>query len=182
MYTEDGYFKYFEYEFEITNLLPTVAYWVNVTAFDHGSPATDLFPQETPVTLHARSAFPLHNYDAPLSGSDKVYVYPNPYRINEGYRRSYGYEGRGRDDLPDDKVRAIWFANLPPKCTIKIFTIDGDRVRTLEHDTDITDPTYSHQRWDLINRNYQRIVSGLYYWTVETPDGDTQMGKLVIIR
>ena len=40
--TEDGYLKYFEYEFEIKDLLPTVPYWVNDTAFDFGSPQADL--------------------------------------------------------------------------------------------------------------------------------------------
>ncbi len=36
--TDDGYFKYYEYELEVENLLPTVPYFVNVTAFDFGSP------------------------------------------------------------------------------------------------------------------------------------------------
>ena len=30
--TSDGFFKYFEYEYTINNLLPTVRYYVNVTA------------------------------------------------------------------------------------------------------------------------------------------------------
>ena len=44
MYTADGYWKYFEYEFTITPLLPTVPYWVNVTAYDIGSPGSGLYP------------------------------------------------------------------------------------------------------------------------------------------
>jgi len=32
--TEDGFFKYFEYEIVIDKLLPTVPYWFNITAFD----------------------------------------------------------------------------------------------------------------------------------------------------
>ena len=181
MYTEDGYFKYFEYEFEITELLPTVSYWVNVTAFDFGSGESGLQPLESSVTLHAKPAFPMHEFDAPLSGSGKVYVYPNPYRIDGGYRSS-GFEGREQDDLPNNKVRAIWFANLPPQCMITIFTLDGDRVRTLEHDMDADDPMHTHHKWNLVNRNYQLVVSGLFYWTVEIPNGETQVGKLVIIQ
>ncbi len=181
MYTDDGYLKFYEYEMTIENLLATVPYWVNVTAFDFGSPESGLEPLESSVTLQAKSGYPLHPLDAPVSGSDEVYVYPNPYRIDAEYRQR-GYEGRTRQDRSDDRVRAIWFANLPPKCTIEIFTIDGDMVRRLEHDMAPSDPNHRHHRWDLINRNAQRIVSGLYYWVVETPGGQTQMGKLAIIR
>ncbi len=181
MYTDDGYLKFYDYEFTIENLLPSVPYWVNVTTFDFGSPEAGLEPLESSVTLQAQSAYPLHDLDASVSGSDRVYVYPNPYRLDAEYRGA-GLEGREMEDRSDDRVRAIWFANLPPKCTITIFTLDGDRVRTLEHDFAPGDPMGSHHRWDLINRNMQRVVSGLYYWTVEFPDRETQIGKLVIIR
>ncbi len=92
-----------------------------------------------------------------------------------------GYEGRTEDDRPDYRVRALNFANLPPRCEIKIFSLDGDLIRHLSHDIPPSDPTFSHEQWDLITRNTQMVVSGLYYWTVEFPDGDVQMGKLVVI-
>ncbi|HKK22031.1 MAG TPA: hypothetical protein VJ983_11200, partial [candidate division Zixibacteria bacterium] len=57
--TEDGYFKYFEYELDIPNLLPSVPYWVNVTAFDFGSPESGLASLESSVTTGAKSAYPL---------------------------------------------------------------------------------------------------------------------------
>jgi len=181
MYTEDGYYKFYEYEFSVTGLLPTVPYWINVTAFDFGSPEAGLEPLESSITLNAKSAYPIHTLDQPVSGNDKIYVYPNPYRIDEPYRQ-LGYEGRTRNDRSDDRVRAIWFGNLPPECTIRIFSLDGDRVRTIRHDFPPGDPMGGRHKWDLINRNMQRIVSGLYYWTVETPDGDVQTGKLAVIR
>ena len=43
------------------------------------------------------------------------------------------------------------------------------------------DPLASHASWDLITRNTQLVVSGIYYWTVEDNDGDVQIGKLVVI-
>jgi hypothetical protein len=177
-YTEEGHLKYYEYEFTIEGLLPTVPYWVNVTAFDFGSPKSGLEALETSVTLGAQDAYPVNPYDTANMG--QVYVYPNPYRINADYRQ-LGYEGRTLENYPSDKVRAIHFANLPPKCTIKIFSLDGDRIITIEHDMNPTDPNASHDQWNLINRNHQLVVSGLYYWTVESPDGQTQIGKLVII-
>ncbi len=178
--TEDGYLKYFEYEFVIEDLLPTVPYWVNVTAFDFGSPSSGLPSLESSVTVGAKSAYPLSSADEVAQKDLKVIVYPNPYRIDAGYR-SLGYEGRTELDRPDDRVRAIHFANLPPKCTIRIFTLDGDLVREIEHNYAPSDPNASHETWNLITRNTQLVVSGLYYWTVESEDGETQIGKLVII-
>ncbi|HOD67323.1 MAG TPA: hypothetical protein PK186_05875 [candidate division Zixibacteria bacterium] len=133
MYTDDGYLKFFEYEFEIEGLLPSVPYWLNVTAFDFGSPAMGVEPLESPRDSGLVKAFPLHEWEAPISGSDRIYVFPNPYRTDAGYR-DQGFEGRNQNDRWDERVRAIWFANLPPICTIHIFTLDGDRVRTLDHD------------------------------------------------
>jgi hypothetical protein len=178
--TEDGYLKYFEYEFVIDNLLPTVSYWVNVTAFDFGSPSSGLPSLETSVTVGAKHAYALSSADEVARRGLEVFVYPNPYRIDAGYR-ALGFEGRVETDRPDDRVRAIHFANLPPKCTIRIHTLDGDLVREIVHDMDPSDPNASHDTWDLITRNTQLIVSGLYYWTVEADNGETQIGKLVII-
>lgn len=180
--TEDGYLKYFEYEYVVEDLLPTVPYWVNVTAFDFGSPASGLPSLESSITLLAQSAYPLSSVGEVAQRDLKVLVYPNPYRFDAGYR-ALGFEGRGIDQLdrPDDRVRAIHFANLPPKCTIRIYTLDGDLVREIAHDMDPSNPNASHDTWNMITRNTQLVVSGLYYWTVEAEDGETQIGKLVII-
>jgi hypothetical protein len=179
-YTEEGHLKYYEYEFTIENLLPTVPYWINVTAFDFGSPAAGLNPLETSKTVGAVSAY-VYGTEAQLLGQEKeVYVYPNPYR-KDGEYRIHGYEGRTFESLPNEKVRAIHFANLPPKCKIRIHTIDGDLVRTIEHDYAPDDPWAHHDEWNLITRNRNIVMSGLYYWTVEDESGHVQMGKLVII-
>ena len=110
-----------------------------------------------------------------------MYVYPNPYRTDAGYREA-GLEGRGQEDRWDERVRAVWFANLPPVCVIKVFTLDGDLVRELRHEYGAGDPAGKRAKWGLINKNQQLVETGLYYWTVETPDGQVQMGKLVVLR
>ncbi len=179
-YTEDGYLKYYEYEYTIENLLPTVSYWINVTAFDFGSPRSNLDALETSMTLGAIEAYPYNSQAEAAGTTDEVYVYPNPYRIDSDYR-ARGFEGRMQEDRPDYRVRAIHFTNLPPKCTIRIHSLDGDLVRELQHDVDPSDPTSHDHEWDLITRNTQMIVTGLYYWSVESPDGRVQMGKLVIL-
>ncbi len=178
--TEDGHFKYYEYRIDIADLLPTVPYYVNVTAFDYGSPESGLTSLETAVTLGAKQAYPLSSWDDVKLENLEVYVYPNPYRIDAGYRER-GFEGRTLSDRPPDRTRIIHFANLPPKCTIRIFTIDGDMVREIHHNMDSGDPMATHEEWDMITRNTQMVVSGMYYWTVEDENGDVQIGKLVVI-
>jgi len=177
--TEDGYLKYFEYEFTITDLLATVPYFINVTAFDFGSPESDLKSLESSKTINAQNVFPSFENSSNLRGNN-VIVYPNPYRFDAGYRDD-GFEGRSDLDRPDNRVREINFANLPAKCTIRIYTLDGDLVKEIIHDMDPSNPNSTHDSWNMITRNTQMIVSGLYYWSVEESNGNTQIGKLAII-
>jgi hypothetical protein len=95
----------------------------------------------------------------------KIRVVPNPYKGTALFESRY-----------EDKIR---FTNLPPSCKISIFTITGDLVDTIYHG-DGTDA----QLWDLISRNRQKVVSGLYIWMVETeePEYKKEIGKFVIIR
>lgn len=177
--TDDGYLKYFEYEFTVPNLLPTVPWYVNVTAFDFGSPQTGLGPLESSVVNNAQMVYPLYSYEEQEAEDLPIYVYPNPYRIDADYR-SQGFEGRNSSFQSDDRIRVLNFANLPPKCTIQIFSIDGDLIIEWEHDKDSSDPNASHDEWNLITRNTQLIVSGLYYYVVEW-DGGSHIGKFAII-
>ncbi len=179
--TEDNkFFKYFEYEYTLNNLLSSQRYFVSVTAFDFGAPASGLAALETSPLFNVVAEYPQNTTDAIIADNLGVIVYPNPYRINGAYRAS-GFEGRGHTDLPDERTRAVHFTNLPPVCNISIYTIDGDLVRQFEHDTAPNSPESMHDSWDLVTRNIQMIVSGIYYWTVEEPNGAVQMGKLVII-
>ncbi len=179
--TEDGHLKYFEYEFTIADLLPTVPYWVNVTAFDYGSPESGLESLESSVTLGMQNVYALSPWDEVQRDNLDVFVYPNPYR-GDGEYRERGLEGRTEIVRPPDRVRAIHFANVPPRCTIRIYTIDGDLVREIENDKQPRDGTATQAQWNLITRNTQTVVSGLYYWSVEDHEsGRIQMGKFVII-
>ena len=178
-YTDDGYLKYFEYEFTIENIIPTVAYYVSVTAMDFGWPKSGLEPLETSITENAQQVYARIVDPAVGADSLQIVVYPNPYRIDADYR-SRGFEGLNQDDRWSERVRRIHFANIPPKCTISIFSLDGDLIREIRHDKDPGDPTSRHAEWGLISRNGLRVVSGLYYWVVES-DSRTEIGKLVII-
>jgi hypothetical protein len=188
--TDDGlFFKYYEYEFVFSHLLPGQLYYIGVTAFDYGSPGE----------LTSLETLPFRNYVAEYAANTNtvieqqgldVIVYPNPWRIDGNYQDE-GFEGRDYVDGPnkghvvaqdasEDRTRSIHFLNLPNKCTIRIFTIDGDLVREIEHDYPKDTPRSMHERWDVISRNTQTAVSGIYYYSVESDYGN-QIGKIVII-
>ena len=179
-YTADSLLKFYEYELTIPNLLPSVNYFASVTAYDFGSPPSGLQALETSKMADIKTVYPYINPGDEDEADRKVYIYPNPYRIDAGYR-SQGLESRGRDEDFVDRVRQIHFNNLPHKCTIRIFTLDGDLIREIDHDKSPDDPTAHHDTFSLINRNGMLIVTGLYYWTVESPDSKVQIGKLVVI-
>jgi hypothetical protein len=171
--------KYYEYEYVHENLLPTVPYYVSVTSMDFGSPASGLPALESSPVNSAIQEYPLTPSDTVAAKHLDVYVYPNPYRIDANYA-GQGYENR-LGNLPPDRARRIHFANLPAVCKISIFSLDGDLIRSWEHDYSPTDPQAMHDAWDLITRNTMLVVSGLYYWVVES-EGRTQIGKFVIIE
>jgi hypothetical protein len=72
--------------------------------------------------------------------------------------------------------------------TLRIFTIAGDLVTTI-HDDDLQpngrpqqeSPDDGQASWDLLSRNGQDVVSGIYLYSVEAPAFSTR-GKFVIIR
>ncbi len=177
--TENGEFKYFEYEYIVRDLLPSLLYYVTVTAFDYGSPGFGLTSLETSPLINVVGEYPQNSADMVEEQKLNVVVYPNPYRIDGNYR-AMGLEGSTETTLPLERTRAIHFANLPHKCTIRIYTLDGDLVRQIEHDVPPGDPKAMHETWDLITRNTQAVVSGIYYYSVESEYGN-QLGKIVII-
>jgi hypothetical protein len=189
--TEDGFFRYFEYEYVIRHLLPSQQYYVSVTAFDYGSPNSGLASLENPPARNYVAEYAQNSNTEVERRGLNVIVYPNPYRIDADYA-TYGFEARDyidstfggalipQEGLIPDRTRALHFTNLPPKCTIRIFTIDGDLVRKIEHDFPPDSPRSMHERWDLITRNTQAVVSGIYYYSVESEFGN-QIGKIVII-
>jgi hypothetical protein len=56
--TDDGYFKYYDYEYTITDLLPGEEYAVSVTSFDHGSFASGAEPLESAIAANIHIGTP----------------------------------------------------------------------------------------------------------------------------
>lgn len=170
--------RFYEYEYIVDDLLPTLPYTISVTSFDFGSPNAGAEALETRPVDNFITAYPQTSSDSVIANKLDVFAYPNPYRADQGYE-DFGYENRD-GDLPPDRAGRIHFSNLPHQCRIRIYTLDGDLVREINHDVPLGDPTAMDDEWDLITRNRQLAVSGIYYYTVESAER-TQIGKLVLI-
>ena len=170
--------KYYEYEYTIDNLLPTIPYYLSVSSFDFGYSKGNIPAKESSKRENQTIAYAQTPADSVLSQNLDVYVYPNPYIWQKDYH-SLGYENIDNTQIPDRSHR-INFGNLPPRCKISIFSLDGDLIRSWDHNFDPNDPQAMHDAWDLITRNTMLPVAGLYYWVVES-EGRTQIGKFVII-
>ncbi|MFH1686884.1 MAG: hypothetical protein ABIE70_05110 [bacterium] len=177
---EAGRPRYWEWEYIIDDLLSTVPFYVSVTAFDFGHMPRDLPAMESTVSENQIRAMAAEPFGVGRNDNKlDVYCYPNPYRIDAGYYAA-GFENR-EDETSAERARTIWFANLPEECTVSIYSLDGDLIRKLDHDGTKEPGMASHLRWDLINRNREPVVTGLYYWVVESGLG-SQIGKLVILK
>ncbi len=176
------------YHFDLKNLNPSIGQFFSVTSFDQGDPEIDLDVLESPLGECYVSAVPIYSAEVVERKKLGVAVYPNPYKISftgpDGQKTSYfeqGWEGRGAGTVFAESDRRINFINLPDSATISIYTLAGDLVRVIDH-PDKNLSTYSSKcSWDLVTRNAQAVVSGIYIYRVDSKLG-SQVGKIVIIK
>jgi hypothetical protein len=86
---------------------------------------------------------------------EKIVVYPNPY-----------IDGKSRPS----KIR---FSNLVNTCTIKIFSVSGKLVKTIEHQEA---EEGGSEEWDV-----SEVSSGVYVFLIKSPTGVKQ-GKISVIK
>jgi hypothetical protein len=80
-----------------------------------------------------------------------INIVPNPYYAFSEYERS----------RLETKVK---ITNLPEKCTVKIYTVNGKLIRTFKKDSPITSID-----WDLTNFKSIPVAGGVYLIHVEVP-------------
>lgn len=103
-----------------------------------------------------------------------VAVVPNPYIVSSSYEvppPSVFSAGRGE--------RRVYFMNLPPKCTIRIFTANGELIRVLEHDNSLLNGT---EPWDLLTKEGLDISYGIYVFHIDAGEYGETTGKFAIIK
>ena len=122
----------------------------------------------------ANKTVPISPAPGPSESLSGIFVAPNPYVYGDPQR---SFAGSG------DYVE---FRNLPERCTIRIYTIGGDLIRTIEHQPDARGNLFGSERWDQLKTDSGlQVAPGLYVYNVEskTPGLDgSYTGKLMIIR
>ncbi len=102
----------------------------------------------------------------------KIKVVPNPYVATAAWEPRNPYNsGRG--------PRSIHFIHLPAKCTIRIFTINGELVRKIEVNNPFDNGT---AEWDVLTKDRLAVSYGVYIYHVEAPGIGEKVGKFAIIK
>jgi hypothetical protein len=91
---------------------------------------------------------------------NKIRVVPNPYIVSSIFEPEFG-------ELRREPLRQLQFINLPPECTIFIFTVDADLVKRIDHNS-----INGTALWDLRSEGGREIAPGIYIYVVKTPDNE----------
>lgn len=105
-------------------------------------------------------------------GLKEVYVVPNPYVATNEIEPRNPIANTERGD------RRLYFANVPKQCTIRIYTLAGEHVDTIHHESTLDD---GKAFWNLRTVDNMNIAYGLYIFHVESPHG-SQIGKFAVIK
>lgn len=139
-------------------------YYYSVVAYERNGAETEKENYKKDKDGFAAPVYPTKRYESGQSASSltDVRVVPNPYKATSLFEVRY-----------EDK---IMFTNLPPAAEISIYSLDGDLVKTIIHNSG-TDS----EKWNLVSKSSQFVVSGLYYYVVRT-ETEKKIGKFVIMR
>jgi hypothetical protein len=187
--------EFFEYIDE--SVFNGFAYFYAVTATDF---ETRPGPDGRVIIGHGVESDPQGNFDFATprfaaqtaerrnqDGQD-IFVFPNP-----ATHAALSEFSQFNPNAGDPTGVRVMFANLPEsRNTITIYTLAGDIVETIDHDGTTSDcPDGSGfgncgggAFWNLVSRNGQEVVSGIYLYSVESvdPDFDRVVGRFVVIR
>lgn len=161
------------YWYDDYDVLRRLTYYYIVRAFDQGVPGAGVLITSIGRSYIEASAGYTEDTAPPGSPVDEVMVVPNPYLGGHEKERDGALNDEGSKIYP----RKIWFMNLPATgSTINIYTLSGDHIVELDH------PAGSEVRlWNLRNKYDQEIVSGMYYYVVES-EGDIKIDKFVVLK
>jgi hypothetical protein len=176
---------HYYYKYEMSNLLNGWQYLFTVTAFDKGDPINQVDPLESSQLASLKRIIPgtLPSNDDNLQPG----VYPNPYYGNAIW------------DGASERLRKIYFNNLPSDCEITIYTLAGDVVKRMQHSQNSNGSNIrwfeqyagdnkqqfsgGEHAWDLVTDNDQAVATGLYLFTVKNnTTGKIKTGKFLVIK
>ena len=109
--------------------------------------------------------------DSAQAELNDIAVVPNPYVGAASWEPLSSEVGRGE--------RRIFFIHLPNECTIRIYTISGKLVDTIEHSSTISN---GQESWDLVSKDGMDIAFGVYVFHVDAPGIGEKIGKFAIVK
>ncbi|MGB6649397.1 MAG: hypothetical protein WBG01_12780, partial [Bacteroidota bacterium] len=101
---------------------------------------------------------------------ENIYVVPDPYVVWSALETP-GVTSTLRGD------NRLQFRNLPPVCTIRIYTVTGELV-----DTIYKDDSTSFADWGVVSNEGQRLAYGVYIYHVDVPDVGEKIGRFALIK
>lgn len=104
---------------------------------------------------------------------DKIRVVPNPYVAVNDIEPTDRLPGTTRGS------RRIYFEHLPTVCTIRIFTLSGELVKELHHNTNLDN---GREYWDLLNRDNLGVAYGVYFAHIDAPGVGEKIIKFALIK
>ncbi|MBD3226238.1 MAG: hypothetical protein GF313_16035 [Caldithrix sp.] len=165
-----------QYRYTDLGLLNNLEYYYTITAFSKPDKQINFPSLESSINANAVRVTPSSPSPASVG---KVKVVPNPYRGDIAYHQyDPPWEKVPGGRLWMEQDRRIQFINLPSQCMITIYTLAGDLVQTLEHNSN----ERGYEDWNLTSSVGQAIASGIYLFTVEDRNKKVQTGKFVIIK
>jgi hypothetical protein len=103
---------------------------------------------------------------------DAIRVVPNPYVAAASWEQKNSFSsGRGE--------RSIHFIGLPRRCTIRIYTVRGELVETIEHNSVLTNGTAD---WDLLSQDQLSVAYGIYIYHIDAPGIGEKIGRFAVIK
>ena len=143
-------------ELELNSKTPSL-----ITPAYNGPPSMEGNTELNTVTISSNSEFSSVAASNEWEGTGDQY---DPYIISNAWETSqFG--------------KKLMFNHLPHECTISIYTVAGDHVRTLEHNDN-----RGFEFWDMRTYNDQYIAYGMYVYVVSIPNGQKKVGKFLVIK
>ncbi len=179
----------YTFKYTMNNMKNGWQYQFAVSAFDKGDRILGIESLESSLI---ESEYRVFTGTGPKAigedGTGNIGVYPNPYKTTAAW------------DGSTSRTQKIYFTNLPAKCSIRVYTSNGDLVATLEHDAstyvgdDIkwfevygnkerTITSGGEHAWDMLSTSKTTLTTGVYLFTVEDKKtNQVEIGKFVIIK
>lgn len=172
---DEGYNTGLQYTFQDKGLLNNIEYYYGLTAFSKSDKVINFPSQETETSLRMPQPWYREPHHLPrwvkwprcrtrTGATSRTIRTDPPWERPQGNRPWWM-----------EQDRRIQFINLPTQCQIKIYTLAGDLVATLDHH----DATRGYEDWNLTSSIGQAISSGIYLFTVEDVSNAEGAGRQI---